>query len=67
MNKTSCTALKASDVIKRLQELVAENGDLEITIDTREGAAYALFCTDDIEVIECTCKDGSKVKMIEIG
>lgn len=67
MNKTSYTPLKASDVIKRLQELVAENGDLEITVDTQEGASYALHCTDDIEVIECTCKDGSKVKMIEIG
>ena len=67
MNRISRQALKASVVINRLQELVAEHGDLEITVDTQEGAAYALFCTDDIEVIECTCKDGSKVKMIEIG
>ena len=67
MDRTSRTPLKARDVIKRLQELVAENGDLEITVDTQEGAAYALYSVDDIEVIEATCKDGSKVKMIEIG
>lgn len=66
MNKMSYTALKASDVIKRLQELVTEHGDLEITVDTREGASYTLLSMDDIEVIECYCEAGS-VKMIEIG
>ena len=67
MSRTPRTPLKASDVIKRLQALVVENGDLEISVDTQEGAAYALYSADDIEIIECTCKDGSKVKLIEIG
>lgn len=67
MNRTSYTALKASDIIKRLQELIAENGDLEITVDTQEDSTYELYCVDDIEVVETTCKDGSRAKMIKIG
>jgi len=67
MDKTSGTVLKASDVIKRLQELVAEHGDLEITVDTQDGASYDLHSENDINVVEWTRKDGSKVKTIEIG
>lgn len=63
----SRTSMKASELITILQKLVAENGDLEISVNTQDGASYSLYSKDDINIGEWTRKDGSKVKMIEIG
>ena len=60
-------AMKASELIAILQKRIAENGDLEITINTQDGGSYDLRYEDDISIIERTCKDGSKVKMFEIS
>ncbi len=63
----SKTPLKASELIAILQKKVAENGDLEISVNTQDGASYDLHSEDDINIVEWTRKDGSKVKTIEIG
>ena len=63
----SKTTLKASELIAILQKKVAENGDLEISVNTQDGASYDLHSEDDINIVEWTRKDGSKVKTIEIG
>ncbi len=63
----SKTPLKASELIAILQKKVAENGDLEISVNTQDGASYDLHFEDDINIVEWTRKDGSKVKTIEIG
>ena len=63
----SKTPLKASELIAILQKKIAENGDLEISVNTQDGASYDLHSEDDINIVEWTRKDGSKVKTIEIG
>ena len=63
----SKTPLKASELIAILQKKIAENGDLEISVNTQDGASYDLHSEDDINIVEWTHKDGSKVKTIEIG
>lgn len=66
-NTRSAKVMKASELIAVLQKKVAENGDLEISVNTQDGASYDLHSEDDINVVEWTRKDGSKVKTIEIG
>lgn len=66
-NTKSAKAMKASELIVILQKKVAENGDLEISVNTQDGASYDLHSEDDINIVEWTRKDGSKVKTIEIG
>ena len=66
-NTKSAKVMKASELIAILQKKVAENGDLEISVNTQDGASYDLHSEDDINVVEWTRKDGSKVKTIEIG
>lgn len=66
-NTRSANVMKASELIAILQKKVAENGDLEISVNTQDGASYDLHSEDDINVVEWTRKDGSKVKTIEIG
>lgn len=63
----SKTPLKASELIAILQKKVAENGDLEISVNTQDGASYDLHSEDDINIVEWTRKDGSTYKTIEIG
>jgi len=60
-------AMKASELIAILQKRIAENGDLEITVSTQDGGSYDLRSENDINIIEWTRMDGSKVKMFEIG
>lgn len=59
--------LKASELIAALQKLIAEYGDLEVTVNTQEGASYNLHSEDDISIVEWICPDNSKLKTIEIG
>ena len=66
-NTKSAKVMKASELIAILQKKVAENGDLEISVNTQDGASYDLHSEDDINIVEWTRKDGSKVKTIEIG
>ena len=66
-NTKSAKVMKASELIAILQKKVAENGDLEISVNTQDGASYNLYSEDDINIVEWTRKDGSKVKTIEIG
>lgn len=66
-NTKSAKVMKASELIAILQKKAAENGDLEISVNTQDGASYDLHSEDDINIVEWTRKDGSKVKTIEIG
>lgn len=59
--------LKASELIKILGEKIEKHGDLEVSVDTREGSSYFLENADEIEVITWHEKDGSMHKTIEIG
>ena len=63
----SKTPLKASELIAILQKKIAENGDLEISINTQDGASYDLHSEDDINIVEWSCKEGTTYKTIEIG
>ena len=66
-NTKSAKVMKASELIAILQKKVAENGDLEISVNTQDGASYDLHSEDDINIVEWTRKDSSKMKTIEIG
>ena len=59
--------MKAGELIAILQKQIAENGDLEISINTQNGALYDLHSEDDVSIFEYNREDGSKVKMIVIG
>lgn len=59
--------LKASELVAILQKKIAEEGDLEITVNTQDGTSYDLYSADDVHVITWTRPDGSKTKTIEIG
>ena len=61
------TPLKASELIALLQKKIAEVGDIEITVNTQEGASYSLYSEEDVNVIPWTRPDGSIHKTIEIG
>lgn len=65
--KNKKTSLKASELIAILQKKIVEVGDLEISVNTQEGASYSLYSEEDINVIPWTAKDGTIRKTIEIG
>lgn len=65
--KNKKTSLKASELIAILQKKIAEVGDLEISVNTQEGASYSLYSEEDVNVIPWTTKDGTVRKTIEIG
>lgn len=65
--KTKKIPLKASELIAILQKKITEVGDLEISVNTQEGASYPLYSEEDINIIPWTAKDGSVNKTIEIG
>lgn len=65
--KTKKIPLKASELVAILQKKIAEVGDLEITVNTQEGASYSLYSEEDVNVIPWTMPDGSVNKTIEIG
>ena len=57
-----------NDEIIALQKKIAEHGDLEITVNTKNGGFYRLFNKDCIHKIEWTnTKDGTKIATLEIG
>ena len=59
--------LSASELIVILQKKIAEVGDVEITVNTQEGASYSLYSEEDVNVIPWTKPDGTIQKTIEIG
>lgn len=59
--------LKASELIAILQKKIAEVGDVEITVNTQEGASYHLYSEEDINIIPWTTPNGTVRKTIEIG
>lgn len=61
------TPLKASELITILQKRIAEVGDLEISVNTQEGASYYLYTEEDVDAITWTTPDGSLHATIEIG
>lgn len=65
--KTKKIPLRASELVAILQKKIAEVGDLEITVNTQEGASYSLYSEEDVNVIPWTMPDGSVNKTIEIG
>lgn len=60
-------AMKASDLVAALQKRIEQFGDLEITVNTQDGAAYRLFGIEDITVVTYTTKDGKHIDKLEIG
>ena len=61
-------SLKASELVTILQNKIAEHGDLEITVNTKNGGFYRLFNKDCIHKIEWTnTKDGTKTATLVIG
>ena len=61
-------SLKASELVAILQNKIAENGDLEITVNTKNGGFYRLFNKDCVQKIEWTnTTDGTKTATLEIG
>ncbi len=61
------TPLKASDLIKILQDYINTYGDLEVSKNTEDGASFTLYNSDDvINVVTGTAPDGSEVKWFEI-
>ena len=65
--KTKKNPLKASELVAILQKKIAEVGDVEITVNTQEGASYSLYAEEDVNVIPWTMPDGTIHKTIEIG
>ncbi len=65
--KTKKIPLRASELVAILQKKIAEVGDLEITVNTQEGASYSLYSEEDVNVIPWTMPDGSVRKTIEVG
>ncbi len=62
------TPLKASELITILQKRIDEYGDLEISVDTQDGASYSLYSEDDVKIVEGENQDtGAKTKFLEIG
>ena len=60
-------AMKASDLVAALQKRIEQFGDLEISVNTQDGAAYSLFGIEDIHVVTSFTKDGKCVENLEIG
>jgi len=60
-------AMKASELVAAIQKRIAEEGDLEVSVNSQEGASYSLYGEDDVRAVEWTMPDGSKAKTIEIG
>ena len=61
-------SLKASELVAILQKKIAEHGDLEITVNTKNNGFYRLFNKDCVHKIEWTnTKDGTKSTTLEIG
>ena len=58
--------IKASELIAILQKRIEESGDLEITVNTQEGAGYGLYGEGDVNIVDVMTKNGV-VQMIEIG
>lgn len=50
--------MKASELITRLQELVEEHGDGEVSIDTYDGIAVDIYSVHMTELVD---KQGAKV------
>lgn len=65
--KTKKIPLKASELVAILQKKIVEVCDLEISVNTQEGASYSLYSEEDVNVIPWTTPDGSVNKTIEIG
>lgn len=65
--KTKKIPLRASELVAILQKKIAEVGDLEISVNTQEGASYSLYSEEDVNVIPWTMPDGSVNKTMEIG
>lgn len=65
--KTKKIPLRASELVAILQKKIAEVGDLEISVNTQEGASYSLYSEEDVNVIPWTMPDGSVNKTIEVG
>ena len=65
--KIKKTPLKASELVAILQKKITEVGDVEITVNTQEGASYSLYAEEDVNVIPWTMSDGTIHKTIEIG
>lgn len=66
MNKSK-TCLKASELVAILQKRIAEHGDLEITVDSHDGASYDLYGEDAVQLIVGHDREGKEVRWLEIG
>jgi hypothetical protein len=59
--------MKASELVSLLQKRIAEHGDLEISVDTQDGAAYSLYGEDDVKLTVGHDREGREVRWLEIG
>lgn len=66
MKENAMQPLKASELIKILEQRIEENGDLEISVNTQDGGAYSLYDESDVVCIEWTRPDGTISKTLDI-
>lgn len=59
--------MTVSELIKVLSKMQSEHGDLEISVNTQEGASYSLYSEEDIQLVHYYDKSGTEIQMIEIG
>lgn len=59
--------MTVSELIKVLSKMQAEYGDLEISVNTQEGASYSLYSEEDVHLELYYDKVGNEIQMIEIG
>ena len=60
-------AMKASELVALLQKRITEHGDLEIVVDTQEGASHFLCGEDAVELVISYDHEGKEVRRLEIG
>lgn len=59
--------MTVSKLIKVLSKMQAKHGDLEISVNTQEGAAYSLWSDEDVHLERYYDKFGNEIQKIEIG
>lgn len=59
--------MTVSELIKVLSKMQAEFGDLEISVNTQEGASYSLYSDEDVHLELYYDKSGNEIHTIEIG
>ena len=61
------TGIKASELVKILEQKIKQYGDLKIIVNTQDGGSYNLYGEDDVSVTDSYAADGTCYQSLEIG